>query len=154
MTKQDQTSYITELARKASTLEPSLARLNPQESEFSSETDQKSVPPSYTILHRKKISTKECDERSPAPRVFLRAFSAAAPRTSSRLHLYPGTNKWHQKMGPKMDIAGTIYLGKLWYFTNLKSSLGDDFPNPIPTIPGFGRTVRSWWNLPWYNWYM
>ena len=43
-----------------------------------------------------------------------------------------------------------LYLSKLQYFTNLNLAAikGDDFPMNKPWFPGFGKTVRSWWNLP------
>ena len=48
-------------------------------------------------------------------------------------------------------LKPTNYLGK-WNIISLTwivGPFGDDFPISKPWFPGFGRTVRSWWNLPW-----
>ena len=47
-----------------------------------------------------------------------------------------------------LTIVKHIYLGKLEYFTNLNSSAIWGWFPLLTMIPGFGRTVRSWSNLP------
>jgi hypothetical protein len=58
---------------------------------------------------------------------------------------------------PSGFISRSILGPTPYFWVNYNISLpwfvrpfGDDFPIHSPWFPGFGRTVRSWWNLPRY----